>query len=314
MDTKEILKLESDVKIEGYYIIDKIKKVPFRDKTKGDFLVFKLFDKTGIVDGKIWNDADEMAEKLKDGNVVRIMGASNLYNDKMSVIVGKIEVDDKYDIAKLVPASKYDPKVLFKDLCEIMDEIKTKEIKLLWNEIKDDESFIKKFIQCPGGKGKTHHAFLHGLLEHTHSILTILKKFSLLASVDKDKMYMGGFLHDVGKIYSYKWGTNIEMTNLGRLHEHTALSYSFFMIRMSDVEMEHAIRKELIEDIGHIILSHHDTPEFHTFVRPMTIEAKLVAQADFMNSFSARYDDTFEDYDDEWFFSNLDKQFFFKRK
>ena len=72
--------------------------------------------------------------------------------------------------------------------------------------------------------------------------------------------------------------------------------------------------QDIIEDIGHISLSHHDIPEFHTFVRPMTLEAKLVAQADFFDSFQTRHRATFEDLDEEWFYSNLDNQFFFKRK
>jgi len=314
MNIKEILKLENDKKIEGVYIVDTMRKVPFKDKDKGEFLAFKLFDRTGTVDAKIWKNTDEVFDKVKNGDVVKIIGASNIYRDKMSVIVMKIDVDEDYDIAKLLPASKYNPKTMFKDVCEIMDTIKDEDIMKLWIEIKNDDSFIKKFMRCPGGKGKTHHAYLHGLLEHTLSILIILKRFAIIPEADVDKMYMGGFLHDVGKIYSYKWDSNIEMTNLGRLHEHTALGYSFFMIRMSDIDMPHKKRVEIIEDIGHIILSHHDIPEFHTFVRPMTLEAKLVAQADFFDSFQTRHRATFEDLDEEWFYSNLDNQFFFKRK
>ena len=313
MDIKYILKLETDKKIEGTYIIDNMKKVPFKDEAKGNYLTFKLFDKTGIIDAKMWKDCDEIFDKIKNGDVVIIIGASDNFNNKISVVVMKIEVDHKCDVIKFLPTSPFNPETMYAGVCDILDKIKDKDILKLWKEIENDEIFIEKFKKCPGGKGKTHHAYIHGLLEHTYSMLNILEKFASVYVINSDKLYMGAFLHDAGKVYTYKYDRNIDMTNLGRLHEHTALGYSFFMIKMLDIEVEKEKRMEIIEDIGHIILSHHDTPEFHTFVRPMTLEAKLVAQADYLDSFKTRFERNIEETDDEWVFDTLEKQFYFKR-
>jgi 3'-5' exoribonuclease len=284
MIVKQILKSISNVIVEGTYVINDIKLKPFTER-EGYFLTFSLQDNTGVVWAKIWDNGEAIAEQLKQQNafVVSIKGRTNVYNNKTQLIVDKIKLAETYELKNLIVVSTKDPEEMWVDLSATMDTIKNKHIKKIWQDYKEDIEFVKKFKVCPGGKGIVHHAYMSGLLEHTLTVLQILVKIQSLIKekINYDKLLIGGFVHDHGKLDSYSTNNiRIEMTDVGRLHGHLSLGYFMFRTRLENKNFSQA----LIEDIGHMILSHHGTKEKGAVVEPMTIEAKLISYADNLDS------------------------------
>jgi 3'-5' exoribonuclease len=322
MLVEEILKSPNNTIVDGTYLINDIKLKPFFEK-EGHFLTFTLQDKTGTVWAKIWDNAESIAKLLKEvqADVVTIKGRSNVYNNKTQLIVDKIKKadDGTYLTTDLVASSMQNVEMMWTELSDFLDtNITNAPIKALWLDFRDDASFVNKFKIWPGGKGPVHHAYQHGLLEHTLSVLKILKSFTNLSvKVDQDKMFIGGFLHDIGKLEAYKFDVKITMSDIGRLHEHTVLSYYAFRKRLDKLIAKSQILDTdlLEEDIGHIILSHHGTKEQHAVIKPMTLEAKYVAFADLLDSDTNYMSQQIEHNSDDqgWIFDTLQSQFFFKR-
>jgi len=281
----KILTMSSNTCTEGTFIVSEISLSPFKDPAKGHFLTFDIRDKTGKVPAKVWNDADEFYNILKTGKIFDIQGKVNQYKGKNQIFVSSIEVSDTKDFTNFLPTSKINPDIMWDELVEILDKnIVDTHMRKLWEVYKNHESFIPLFKMCPGGKGSVHHAYLHGLLEHTLDVTKMCESYCEIYPVDSSIICLGAFLHDHGKIYAYTYETGIEMTDIGRLHGHINLSYSSMIKFLNSVEMPKDKKNYIKKIIGHLILSHHGSLELGSPVKPMTPEAVLLANADITNA------------------------------
>jgi 3'-5' exoribonuclease len=322
MFVEEILKSASNSVVEGTYLLNDPKLRPFNDK-EGHFFTFNLQDKTGVVWAKIWDNAENIAQKLKeqDIQIVTIQGRTNLYNNKVQVIVDKIKKADTYEIKDLIKLTERDPEDMFSELVSIINSVLHDKLSVIANYYFENTEFLEKFKKWPGGKGVVHHAYQHGLLEHTLSVTKLVESFQMKLGlpINIEIAVLGAFLHDIGKIDAYDFNIKTSMTNIGRLHEHTVLGYYKFrrdLDRIEDNMTSDLVDKEqIIEDIGHIILSHHGTYQQHAIIKPMSIEAKLVAFADYLDSDTNYMAQQLQHNSDEqgWVFDTLNEQFFFKR-
>ena len=124
-----------------------------------------------------------------------------------------------------------------------------------------------------------HHAYVHGLLEHTVHVARVVKNLlSLYPEVNADLAIAGALVHDVGKVLEYQYTTTegIHRTPIGRLQGHVVLGYR--LVRSA------ALRQKLnpvwLERLEHIILSHQGELEWGAAVYAATPEAVLVSLAD----------------------------------
>ena len=68
------------------------------------YLSLKLADKTGEIDGRLWDNADEVAGKFEREDFVRIKGMASNYQGSMQIKMKTLEkVDDsRVDIANFL--------------------------------------------------------------------------------------------------------------------------------------------------------------------------------------------------------------------
>ena len=319
--TKDILRMQNNSVAEGIFLINDIKLKPFMNGKEGYFLVFNLQDKEGLVASKIWDNAEVLAQQLKAIKFAEVKGRTSLYNNKIQLVVDKIREAEKgsYNEADLIRMASKSPEDMWNEIVEIFESLENqsyfKDLNIIkiWEFYKQDEDFLQKFKMWPGGKGIVHHAYQHGLLEHTLSVIKLTETITSDLQIDFYKARLGAFLHDIGKIDAYDYDLKTSMTNFGRLHEHSVLGYYRFR---KDLETIDIPNKEIYaEEIGHIILSHHGSREHGAIVAPMTVEARLVAFADQLDSDVNYGIQQVEHNADEfgWVFDNLNEQFYFKR-
>ena len=325
MKVEEVLKQASNFVVEGIYLINDIKLKPFTGGKEGHFLTFVLQDKTGVLWAKMWDNAEALAQQLKDIEFVEIKGRTSLYNNKIQLVVDKIREAEKgsYNKADLIKMASKNQEDMWNEIVEIFEtNLINKYSKDIWNFYQFNTEFLEKFKLWPGGKGVVHHAYQHGLLEHTLSVMKLVKslKEQLTLPFNMDKILLGAFLHDIGKLDAYQYDLKTSMTNLGRLHEHAVLGYFKFRTNLiSFCSTQYNVTKnefdEYTEEIGHIILSHHGSREHGAIIVPMTIEARLVAFADDLDAQTNYRFQQVEHNADEfgWVFDNLNDQFYFKR-
>jgi 3'-5' exoribonuclease len=318
MNVETLMSLENNSKIEGTYVISDIEIKPFKGKT-GGFLSFVLQDKSGMIGGKIWDNAENVKKQMYEDCVISVRGTTNLYNGKNQIIVEefKFPTEGEFDINDFLVCCPRDREEMFDELCSIFNEnLEDKDVIALWKSFREDDNFIKKFKNCPGGKGDTHHSYISGLLEHTLSVVKVCLFYSQHYSnqfVDKNILLFGAFLHDIGKTAAYEYKFSIQMTDIGRLHGHVVTGYYIFLNMIADVDMEKKKKEELIKVFGHMILSHHGIPEFEAVKVPMTQEAILLSHADHIDSDIFHVEKILRETSDSWSkFDNMKDRMFYK--
>ena len=151
------------------------------------------------------------------------------------------------------------------------DKLRDSVTKLLQNE--------QRFFTLPAAKIR-HHAYEHGLLEHVVQAIDIV--FSVIAGCrdelifDMDLLVAGCILHDIGKINSYEFKDGmIETTITEREQGH--------IINGIKIVAEY-IKTEKLDQLIHIIASHHNIIEWGSPVKPNSNEAWLIHFAENLSS------------------------------
>jgi len=245
-----------------------------------------LADREASVPAKVWSDAINFVpvNNIKQGDVIKVSGTVNIYNGNPQLIIDKgiILHEGEYDDSILFPLSSLQIKGLYQDLLKLIESVKNKRLRNTLYLIFSNDSIKNKFIVAPGGE-MIHHAYRGGLLEHTLEVadiaLSIYKHYKDLCK--RDIIISGALLHDIGKIFEYDIKTK-ERTLNGYLIGHIVLGMQLFNKFWNKAEgnSDDNIRIQVI----HIILSHHSELEYGAVVRPATIEASIVAQADMASS------------------------------
>ena len=163
-----------------------------------------------------------------------------------------------------------------RDLRELLGTIQNPHLRGLLSAV-FAESWAG-YREAPAGK-RFHHAYRHGLLEHSLSVAQSVSAISaMFGGIDRDVVVAGALLHDIGKLDAYELdGGAISMSDLGRLQGEIPLGY--YRVRRT-IERLDGFPPELAQALLHIILSHHGALEHGSPVVPCTREATLVHMID----------------------------------
>lgn len=243
------------------------------------YLNVRLKDKTGELDGKVWDNAVELDKEFKKGDVIYIEGKAANYKNliQISVISIKKIPWEEIDPADYLPAVKADVQEMFNELLGYIEKINDQYLKALLNAFFQEEETISLFQRAPAAKG-FHHIYLGGLLEHTLSVVRLLEKVADHYPVlNKDMLLAGGILHDIGKIYEFTYNNLIDYSDEGRLIGHIVMGVEMIDKKIAKINDFPA---QLSMELRHIILSHHGEFEFGSPKRPKTLEALVVHYID----------------------------------
>lgn len=195
-------------------------------------------------------------------------------NDQKQWFLGKagIEILSRKIIKTKPSKSK---KSLLSELLNYIEMIKEPELK---NSIK---TFMKKnqtFFNSPGAR-YYHHNYIGGLLEHTVQTVKLALAVNDITEnliVDQDLLISGSILHDVGKMncYEFSHGT-IEITDIFKKQEHIING-----IKLISQE----IKSEKLNELIHILASHHNTKEWGSPVEPISNEAWIIHTVENLSS------------------------------
>lgn len=161
------------------------------------------------------------------------------------------------------------------DLRTLVGTVQDGDLRLLLDALLDaHRPTWARYRDAPAAK-RFHHAYRHGLLEHSLSVAQAVSATSATFSgIDRDVAVAGALLHDVGKLDAYFMREAvIEMTDAGRLQGEIALGY--YRVRRLIDEID-GFDPRTAEALLHIILSHHGSLEHGSPVVPRTREATLV--------------------------------------
>ena len=261
--------------IEGIYLC-KNKTVSIA-KNGNEYYSFKLQDKTGIIDAKIWdvNNIDE----FNNLDFVYIIGDVKSFNGTNQINVQNIRIanSEEYDESEYFPTTDKDIDVMFDELLKHIDSVKNEYLNKLLHSFFDNEKFITLFKKSSAAK-TVHHAFIGGLLEHTLSVTQICnfisKKYSI---INRDLLITSAILHDIGKVKELSTFPENDYTDLGNLLGHIYLGTEMIGLKAKNIEN---FPKPLLVELQHCILAHHGELEFGSPKKPSLIEATALTFAD----------------------------------
>jgi len=249
-----------------------------REGAKDFYIRLRLADKTGSIPGNVWNNAKMIAEKFKEGDVIRIKGVVISYKTQIQITVNKIQrlAEEDFDISNFMETTTKDVNILSEKLFTFIDRITEPNLKQLLLEIFEDKEFFTSFAQAPAAK-TWHHNYIGGLLEHTISIATICDFVSNLYPVNKDLLVCGALLHDIGKVKEYNIKNKIDFSVEGRLIGHIPLGDQLICEQAAKINN---FPPELLMKLRHLILAHHGEYEKASARLPQTLEAIVLHHAD----------------------------------
>jgi 3'-5' exoribonuclease len=252
-------------------------------KTGKPYLSLSLADKSGFIDGRIWDSAEDWNDAFDVDDFVMVKGFLQLFQSRRQFVIQTLEVVDSMgvNLADFLPSTKQSPQAMFDELSKIMTKIENPFISKLVNVTLNDPE-IKPLIMASPAAKTIHHAYLGGLLEHVLSISNVMVRIAdHYKNLDLDLLLFGALFHDLGKIWELSFDRQFGYTDVGRLVGHIPLGSEYIEKRCATIEN---FPYELKNILKHIVLSHHGRMEYGSPKRPKFLEALVVAYIDDLDS------------------------------
>lgn len=247
------------------------------------FLTVTLADKTGEITGRVFKNADFFADLFTEGDFIYVQGRTQTYEGKLQLVIDTLErvAPTEVEAKDFLPTSRRDPKELKRHMRRVLDSIGDEHVRALCVRAVFETPEGELFCRAPAAQGM-HHAHLHGLLEHTLSVLILLDTVSRhYPNVNRDMLLAGGLFHDFGKIYELDFELAIGYSDRGRMVPHLIIGVQIIDRLIAEIP---GFPEEARLQLEHIILAHHGTREFGSPVEPRTVEAMIIHQIEDMDA------------------------------
>ncbi len=286
MKQKDLVELQTGESINHYFILAKIEE---RSTKNGKpFLNLELRDKSMVVSAKVWDGFQDFVKSAEAGKIVKVVGQMEEYNNTPQVRVNSIRLvneNDKVSTNDFMPKSSRNFETMVKELETRIDAIKNTDLKTLVKKILSGDKY-EKYKQVPAGKA-WHHAYIHGLLEHTLEIIRICDLMSdIHPEINRDLLACGAILHDFGKTEELNFETNFDYTDKGKLLGHIVIA-AMEIEKAADTIKD--FPSQLKEQLLHLVLSHQGKLEQASPVVPKTLEAVALYHADELSAKTNAY-------------------------
>ena len=259
-----------------------LRKLAIKTASNGNpFLSLELGDRTGSFTCTVFNDnpAFETLRGAAEGAVVRVEGKTDSYQGRLSPKLTRAAIQAAEELSaaqveNLVESSFEDPAALWKECGALIDAIGHPVLRTVVRSVL--EELGDSFRTAPAAV-TMHHAYRHGLLEHTVRMARDARALlPLYREVDPDLALAGILLHDAGKAIEYEGTLSTRRSRRGLLQGHVVLGYQ--LVRKAALKA--SLDPERTERLEHIILSHQGELAWGAAVLAATPEAVFVSMID----------------------------------
>ncbi len=265
-------------RINGIYLCKQ--RQPAVTKNGKPYENITVQDKTGILEGKIWEPHSLGIEDFAPLDYVEIMGDVTSYAGALQLNVKRARkaAEGEYRPEDYLPVSPNSPEVMYSQLLTYVKSVQNPYLSRLLNLLfVEDQEFLKAFNSHSAAK-TVHHGFVGGLLEHTVGVARLCDYLAGAYPVLKrDLLITAALLHDVGKVRELSSFPLNDYTDEGQLVGHLVIG----------AQMVHDLAGKipgfppvLEQELVHCILSHHGELEYGSPKKPALAEAIALSLAD----------------------------------
>ncbi|PTY04621.1 phosphohydrolase [Opitutaceae bacterium EW11] len=246
------------------------------------FLSLEFGDRTGTFSCTVFGDHPqfELLRNLSEGAAVRIEAKMDTFQGRLSPKLARVsvlteeELNTPGTLENLVEVPPESPETLWAEFNGYIDGIQQPELRTTVRAVFDEIG--DAFRQSPAAVSM-HHAYRHGLLEHTTHMARAAKALlPIYTEANPDLAMAGILLHDTGKTIEYEGTLVTRRSRRGLLQGHVVLGYQ--LVRKAGLKAK--LDPECLERLEHIILSHQGEPEWGAAVYAATPEAVFVSMVD----------------------------------
>ena len=263
---------------DGFFLV--LAKQQRTTKTNKPYLNLILGDKTGQLEGRVWELGDpRIAKDFDRGDIVKARGSASRFDDRLQMKIDQLRValSNEVDKSDLLPSTTQDVGVLWRALLSFVASFTNPDLQRLLTTMLADPALAEAYREAPAAR-QLHHAWLGGLLEHVVSLLTLADRVAAHYSLlDRDLLMTGVILHDIGKLRELSWETGFDYTVEGVLLGHIQIGTALTERAIDNLPNFPPRLKTLVL---HMILSHHGKLEFGSPKLPMIPEALALSFLD----------------------------------
>ena len=277
MEKIYVQQLKKGQKVETIFLVRE--KILAKTKTGSPYLSLRLADRSGEIEGRVWEKATELATLFDKDDFIAVQGEVDEFQGTLQIRLFKLKrfPGTEVRLDDFLPKTSQDIGKMFSDLKNIASMIRQPFLRKLLDAFFEDEIFTKNFSMAPAAKA-VHHVYIGGLLEHTLAVAQLALLIGpRYRGLDQELLITGAILHDIGKIGELAFDRAFDYTDPGRLLGHITLT-----VEMIDEKIRAIpdFPDALALFLKHIAISHHGEYNFGSPKRPKTLEALVLHHLD----------------------------------
>ena len=239
-----------------------------------------LQDKTGTLDGKVWDPNSNGIADYDEMDFIEVFGDVISYNNNLQLNIRQIRkaYEDEYVAADYMPTTEKSTDSMFEELIGYVKKIDNDYLRqAVEYYFVNDEAFIKTFVGHSAAK-TVHHGFAGGLLEHTLSVVKMCEYMvSAYPILNKDLLYAAAICHDIGKTKELSPFPTNDYTDDGQLQGHIVIGVEMISDAVRSIP---GFPEQLASELKHCIVAHHGELEYGSPKKPALAEALALNFAD----------------------------------
>ncbi len=270
-----ITKLQPGDQVDQFLLIKEAKKGV---TTVGKpFMSLVLQDRSGDIEAKLWDTNEEHETLYHAQAIVKVGGEIHDYRGKNQLRVKQIRPvreEEGVTIGDLLPTSAVPKEQLLEELTQYFFKIQNPNISRLTRFLV--KKYQERLIIYPAAT-KNHHDYASGLIDHVVSMLKLSEAIcDLYPTLNRDLLYAGVILHDIGKVIELSGPVGTMYTVEGNLLGHISIMVN----EIGQAATELKIEGEEVMLLKHLVLSHHGKEEWGSPKKPMIQEAEILHYID----------------------------------
>lgn len=239
-----------------------------------------LQDKTGTIDGKIWDLGSPGVGNFETLDYVYVDADVTVFQNSNQLNIRRIRKaeEGEYVPGDYLPVSGKDIGKMYAELVNFIASIKNPYFKKLAESyFVEDKAFAKAF-QFHSAAKSVHHGFVGGLLEHTLSVVRMCDYFAgNYPMINRDLLITAAIFHDIGKTKELSVFPENDYTDDGQLLGHIIIGTEMITDRIRAIP---EFPQKSAAELKHCILAHHGELEYGSPKKPALLEAMALNFAD----------------------------------
>ena len=275
---KFINELREGEKISGIYLCKHKQAAVTKNGKPYENLI--LQDKTGTIDGKIWEPNSLGIDEFEPLDYIDVVGDGTSFQGSLQVSIKRARKagEGEYEPGNYLPVSDKNVDTMYQELLGFAAQVKNPYLhRLLVSFFQEDEEFVRAFKGNSAAK-TVHHGFIGGLLEHTLSVVKLCQYYCRTYPIlNQDLLITTAMLHDIGKTKELSPFPKNDYTDDGQLLGHIMMGAEMIHDKAREIP---GFPEKLESEVKHCILAHHGELEYGSPKKPALAEAVALNLAD----------------------------------